>query len=262
MISVNGFQIKPTFFPDNTSQCWKLPDSIMVGRRWAFIEWNYTHEGEIMHIAQLRDLFADSGIHASLHMTYLPYARQDKQIKNDQTFALHTFARLLNAMNFDKVSCMDPHSKAAGMLINNFTAQYPIDLITKIFQDLKYPLLCYPDAGAGEKYDLIVGLPMIYGEKTRDQLTGTITDYTLVASPGGKSVLIVDDICDGGATFVILAKVLFEAGAKEVNLFVTHGIFSKGLQPLFDSGIKQIFTAKGEASEVQGNIAYKSYEIM
>jgi len=61
--------------------------------------------------------------------------------------------------------------------------------------------------------------------------------------------MIVDDICDGGATFILLAKELYAAGAKEVNLFVTHGIFSKGLIPLYEAGIKRIFTQDGEASE-------------
>ena len=54
-----------------------------------------------------------------------------------------------------------------------------------------------------------------------------------------RRILIVDDICDGGATFVGLAKELRAAGAKKVYLYVTHGIFSKGL-PL--EGIDKVFT--------------------
>ena len=48
----------------------------------------------------------------------------------------------------------------------------------------------------------------------------------------GRNCLIVDDICDGGGTFIPLAKKLKNAGAKTVTLYVTHGIFSKGLDPL------------------------------
>ena len=57
-------------------------------------------------------------------------------------------------------------------------------------------------------------------------------------------------------TFKLLAKDLLAAGAKEVNLFVTHGIFSKGLRTLRNSGINRIFTKDGEASEVQDRIIY------
>ena len=42
----------------------------------------------------------------------------------------------------------------------------------------------------------------------------------------------MDDICDGGATFVQLAKKLKEQGAESVSLFVTHMIACKGLQAL------------------------------
>jgi ribose-phosphate pyrophosphokinase len=49
----------------------------------------------------------------------------------------------------------------------------------------------------------------------------------------GKTVLIIDDICDGGKTFLELGKKLKELGAKSVLLHVTHGIFSKGRDAMF-----------------------------
>jgi len=96
-------------------------------------------------------------------------------------------------------------------------------------------------------------------KKTRDQSTGHITDYKLSGEVEGKSVLIVDDICDGGMTFKLLAEELMEAGAVHINLYVTHGIFSKGLRTLFESGIEDVFTRKGRAvaSDSYGNIGYK-----
>lgn len=56
---------------------------------------------------------------------------------------------------------------------------------------------------------------------------------------GRTIALIVDDICDGGGTFVGLAKELRAAGATRVYLYVTHGIFSKRL-PL--EGIDHVYT--------------------
>ena len=44
--------------------------------------------------------------------------------------------------------------------------------------------------------------------------------------------MIVDDICDGGQTFIELAKALEKQGAHQIFLYVTHGIFSKGLDTL------------------------------
>jgi ribose-phosphate pyrophosphokinase len=46
------------------------------------------------------------------------------------------------------------------------------------------------------------------------------------------NLIILDDICDGGQTFVELAKHLKAQGAKAIYLYITHGIFSKGLSVL------------------------------
>jgi phosphoribosylpyrophosphate synthetase len=58
-------------------------------------------------------------------------------------------------------------------------------------------------------------------------------------------------------TFKLLAKDLLAAGVKEVNLFVSHGIFSKGLRTLKESNIKRVFTKDGEAGESQESITYR-----
>lgn len=49
-------------------------------------------------------------------------------------------------------------------------------------------------------------------------------------------------LCDGGRTFTELARALKDRGAGRIGLFVTHGIFSRGLDPLFAEGIDDIFT--------------------
>jgi len=57
----------------------------------------------------------------------------------------------------------------------------------------------------------------------------------------------VDDICDGGRTFIESAGLLREAYPEaDIHLYVSHGIFSKGTDVLFDAGIKTIHTIKGE----------------
>jgi ribose-phosphate pyrophosphokinase len=53
-----------------------------------------------------------------------------------------------------------------------------------------------------------------------------------------EECLIVDDICDGGRTFLEIAKILKARGASSIELYVTHGIFSNNaiekLKPYFD----------------------------
>lgn len=243
MILVNGHILKPTMFPDKTSQIWHLPIECEGGH--ASFTWIFENEAELFHLAQARILFDT----ADLTMNYLPYARQDKAPSNDACFALGVFADLINGLNFELVRAFDPHSEAPQALINNFKPIWPQDAVAKAAQRSESDIFCFPDAGALKKYTQVLQnlpYPHIYGAKIRDQATGFITDYQLSGECKDRKVLIVDDICDGGATFVILAKILKERGAKQVALYVSHGLFSKGVQVLKDAGIDRIFTQKGE----------------
>jgi len=253
MLYLNGLPVPTTMFSDNTSQVWKLPEEILTTTNFAHVTWEFSNEGEFLQLAQLKLLLDHYDFRTVLRLPYLPYGRQDKEPSNTATFALYAFAELLNHLGFEEVICMDPHSSVAEELIYNFKAIYPVDKIYEVAKLVEANLFCYPDAGAFEKYINLLKGGHIYGEKVRDQLTGNITSYKLIGTPIG-TVLIVDDICDGGMTFKLLAKDLLAAGAKSVVLFVTHGIFSKGTRTLFESGIQRIFTHAGEVSERQGTI--------
>lgn len=247
MIFLNDKPLDITKFPDGCSQVWKIKDidPTLVGNiEEVYVKWEFEHEGEFMQLAQLKTLLDTCKIKSYLELPYLPYGRQDKYVMNMATFGLRTFAQLLNFLNFDKVFIDDPHSNIALELINNSKAHYPKYLVQAAMETSEADLICYPDKGARTKYENIYSYPHIYGEKVRDQETGNITNYQLIGDPKGKRVLIVDDICDGGATFIMLTQDLLKAGAKEVNLFVSHGLFTKGIQVLRDSGIKRIFTTK------------------
>lgn len=258
MIKVNDYQIYSTNFPDKTTQVWKLPEHIF--QTTYPIHWEFSYEAEFLQLAQLRALFAVKGLMPDLFIDYLPYARQDKEIANDATFALYPFAQLLNSLAFATVKILDPHSEIATDLIHRSQAAYPVKEVSKVATDTD--VFCYPDAGALRKYCLIYPeRETVHGDKIRNQETGFIESYELHGNVSGKRVLIVDDICDGGATFVHLAKALRERGATSIDLFVTHGIFSKGLMPLTQAGIRNIYTAKGEAVQIDSNtVGWKKYE--
>lgn len=256
MIYLNDTIVKPTLFPDNTSQIWKIPEDLI--KKYNIIKWEFHTEGEFLQVAQLKNLLDSMVTVTGLVLTYLPYGRQDKEISNSSTFALRTFADLLNSLNFDAIVINDPHSSIALDLIKFSVAKYPTDIVNKVKELTKTTILCYPDKGALDKYKTKLLYPNIYGEKVRDQLTGNITKYDLIGSPEAQNILIVDDICDGGMTFILLAKELLKAGAKEVNLFVSHGIFSKGIKVLKEAGIKRVFTTDGEVvSETPNGFTYR-----
>lgn len=253
MISLNGFTVTPTMFPDKTSQIWKLDfHSFCLYDEPVEITWVFENEGELIHLAQLKDLLEAHKFKVSrLNIPFLPYARQDKEVSNTTTFALRTFAKLLNSLNFSEVVVTDCHSSEALKLINNVTNVIPFRTIEHIIDIEQIDIICYPDTGAAARYGSLITGDRVILSKKRDPESGEIkglnfckiTDLDLLVN---KKVLIVDDICDGGRTFVEAADLLYRNGASEVHLYTTHGIYSKGLQPLIDANIKSVYNHKGE----------------
>lgn len=247
MFKINGIQVDPTRFPDGTSQIWKLSEELFVAKV-INIEWYFVNEGEIMHLAQINDLFRHTP-RKNLYIDYLPYARQDKAISNDKTFAFLTFSKIINNMNFHEIKILDPHNvNICELTLNMFKEVKPTEFIDNTIMLLKPDAICFPDKGAKARYDWITHPWKVYGEKVRDQLTGEIKSITIHGRVDNKNVLIIDDICDAGGTFVGCAAALKNAGAKEINLYTTHGLYTKGLKVMKEAGISKFFSKKGEAT--------------
>jgi len=135
---------------------------------------------------------------------------------------------------------------------------FPFSAVHDAIDATNPSLICFPDKGAEDRYSSNpffttkvdhLRIPYCSMSKNRDQKTGYITNMflnELGINIEGEDVLIWDDICDGGMTFKLTAEKLLRCGAKSVNLYTTHGIYSKGIQTLRDSGISRIFNRKGE----------------
>ncbi len=200
----------------------------------------------------INDLMTRSAVKVNVHlfMPYLPNARYDRHMNDGDGFALKVFGSMLNLLKFDRVMVADPHSDTASAVINNFV-QVPqdylvLETLTKYKSKSDFNVLVAPDAGAAKKIyktAKALNLPVVTMSKSRDTLTGHINGvYLLDELPDNAKCLIIDDICDGGRTFTEAAKVLRADGAESVSLYVTHGIFSKGVEVLFDNGIDSIYT--------------------
>lgn len=197
----------------------------------------------------LEDLFLRSDVEGKVYlfMPYVPNARYDRHMVDGDSFALQVFASMLNLIGFHRVIVADPHSDQTSALIKNCVVipQHVVVLDT-LNGDKDFDVLVAPDAGAAKKiYKVAEALvkPVVVMHKTRDVATGNINGVTLLDElPPNANYLIVDDICDGGRTFTEAAKVLRSMGAQSVKLFVTHGIFSKGVATLLENGIDSIYT--------------------
>lgn len=187
-----------------------------------------------------------------LVLPYFPYARQDRIAENNQAFSLRAMTDLINHLNFDQVTVVDPHSDVTAALLDNVEVVDQVDVVLKhdtlrFWLSQSSSLLVSPDAGSSKKAERIakaLNKSVITAGKTRNFQTGEITG-TVIHNPEmitpNSDLIIVDDICDGGRTFIELAKTLKAHNPRSISLYVTHGIFSKGFE-VFDGLITQIFT--------------------
>lgn len=94
-----------------------------------------------------------------------------------------------------------------------------------------------PDAGAAERYfNGNVPPDIIVGEKVRDIETGKILSIKVKnpeAIDGRWPLIMIDDLCDGGGTFVGLANAIREVRPDAViNIAVDHMVNPKGIENL------------------------------
>lgn len=168
----------------------------------------------------------------NLVLPYVPGARQDRINRSgDVLFTIGFVADIINMNDFNSVKVFDPHSSATPRLINNVKV-FDVDAILNTFWR-GYSGIIAPDKGAkdrAEKAGSVMGLPVIYGSKTRDVSTGRLSGFD-VEVEAGSHYLVVDDICDGGGTFLGLGEKIREQGAF-ADLYVSHGIFSRGTDEL------------------------------
>lgn len=204
-------------------------------------------------LALLRDALDRRGYkHLRLDMPYIPYARQDRAIvglKANESLSVKVFARFINSLGFRTVTVADPHSDVSPALINNCFVIHRNEFMPHVFNALgrlQYTradmVLVAPDAGA---LKATFGIAREYGietvltaEKKRDMSTGQITGTSIhnAAAADGKHIIITDDICDGGRTFIEIANAFSDAHVEpaSLTLYVTHGIFSKGVKCLLE----------------------------
>lgn len=224
MIRVNGITIERKEFPDGTLLL--NTEGLLLNN--PTITWHYENDSELFTIICLAK---KSNGYKNLVMPYIPHARMDRIKHNSDTHTLKYFAETINDLGFDKVYVLDPHSPVSEALINNICVGSPEDciwnVIRRIEKDNSELVLFFPDAGASKRYtSMFPRYKYIYGNKVRTWETGEIVG-TEIMNPfnvnlAGKTILMIDDICSKGTTFVKSAEALEPYSVGEVYLWVTH----------------------------------------
>jgi phosphoribosylpyrophosphate synthetase len=91
--------------------------------------------------------------------------------------------------------------------------------------------ICYPDKGAQVRYNLFRSDGELLCEKIRDVATGKLLSFK-VTNPeefNGEEITVIDDLCDGGGTFVGVASELRKLNPTKLRLVVTHAVNYDGI---------------------------------
>lgn len=173
----------------------------------------------------------------TLSIPYLPYARQDRVMVDGEPFSLKVFSQLINNLNLYSVEVFDPHSDVGPALLDRCVVIPNTNAVQDFVAEnsIRDFTLISPDAGAYKKTSKLgeyFRAPVVIASKKRDVSTGALSGCEIHGDVAGRPCLIVDDICDGGRTFLQLADALKSAEAGDLHLFVSHGIFSNGFDAL------------------------------
>lgn len=196
---------------------------------------------DIMTVILLENALKNAGAkQISLNVKYLPYARQDRICASGEAYSLYVLLEML--YKFYEIQVCDIHSNAhyliaRGKIVNKpqwkcLEETVPNDILSKVV-----PIA--PDKGSTPKMNEICKnttpgfLSFVQCTKVRDPNTGKLSGFDCeIRDFNGKDLLIIDDICDGGGTFIGLAEMLKTRNVGDLYLYVTHGIFSKGMDEL------------------------------
>lgn len=189
---------------------------------------------DLMLLAQVSNALAHAGA-GKMHLIipYLMGARFDRLMEPGDSFDLEVVAEIINLYWWGNVTLYDVHSKVAMGLIDrsrNITNRTLVESYS-----MENAVLIIPDKGAKVKAaDYPVWnshlVDAVQCDKERDLSNGHIT--LKVQEPEkckGRNCIIIDDLCDGGGTFLAIANQIQPA---HLTLMVTHGIFSKDFREL------------------------------
>lgn len=210
------------------------------------IEIRYESSVDLIDLVLLVDAVRRLSVNCriNLYIPYFPYARQDRCMQDGEAASLHAIAAMINSLRLDSVVTWDPHSYvlenlfAPGVLTcvsqSDIWGHRIPNNLAEMCIDIKSCALLSPDAGAAKKIDALakrLGMHVYYADKYREN-GQVVPRVSLPENCPYKYLIVVDDICDGGATFVSLAKAVMQQFDGQLMLCVTHGIFSKGIDEL------------------------------
>jgi ribose-phosphate pyrophosphokinase len=264
MIFINGEELKFTLFPNGETnvdhkQLVEVVDSLHLNK----VKFIYQNDLDLIRLMFVKRYMDRIKVKSELLITYMPYSRMDR-IEGGSVFTLKYVADFINSLNFDRVEIVEPHSDVTPALINNAIEVYPTvnilyDVKTRVGFNINTDYIYFPDAGAEKRYSKkIGGFNQLVGFKKRDFETGRITSLQVLGEmKGTPKIIMIDDLCSYGGTFMLGATELRKMGASEIYLVVGHCEDSIYKGDIFKTDlIKKVYTT----NSILTNLEQATYE--
>lgn len=222
---------------------------------------------DLFILMQIGDILKRQEIQWGLSILYLMGGRMDRVISFNEAYTLKIVTDIINGLKPEFVEVFEPHSMKTVTLLEN--CQSPrLTNLNNLPIDHETGTLCFPDRGAADRYGSRIPpeVPVVYCSKVRNPQTGELSGFRIENPEAyrGGDIMLVDDLCDGGGTFVGIAgelrKIMAE-GAK-LSVHVTHMVNPKGIKNLSENFDEVIFSDSYKdwgAEKLPDNVTLKSF---
>jgi ribose-phosphate pyrophosphokinase len=166
---------------------------------------------------------------------FYPYSRQDKKHRGREPISARLIADLLKTAGADRIMSIDLHTAQIqgffdGPVDHLFALPILADHIARNHANEAITVVS-PDTGrvrtAEQWADRLGGVPIAFIHKTRDpNVANQVVANRVVGEVAGRLCVLADDMIDTGNSIVKAADLLYDAGAADVVIAATHGIFS------------------------------------
>lgn len=223
-------------YPDTQQQV--IIDHQLIGVDKVFITMSITSFQSIEKLFCAAKSLKGRNRNVEIHL-YCPYflgARSDRNFEaGDNHYLRDIICPIINDLNLASITLLDPHSYVLPGILNNctvdtFKQHLFYNWVKKQIDSGEEIIAIAPDAGAVKRAELFGAAQTLYCAKTR---VGETVSVIVPPVPNNATLVIVDDICDGGRTFIEIANNISKSHTGKVFLVVTHGIFSKGTAILY-----------------------------
>ena len=194
---------------------------------------------DLFILMQVGNILNRQGIIFDIQINYLMSMRMDRVMSFNEAYSLEIVANMINSLNARKVKILEPHSEKTLALIKRSSKINDGILISDY-------LKVYPDEGAAERYNANPMTDVIF-KKKRNLSDGRIVSIEPInpdiLHKSTKSIMVIDDLCDGGMTFKLIVDYLKEEVPNlKRNIVVTHMVNPKGIKVLSENYDSVAFT--------------------